>query len=190
MRLKAVYAKPYYRLDEWEIIEDSFDPDRNLHSETIFSIGNGFIGIRGTFEEGLEDDSKPGAEGTFLNGVYEEGIIRYGEMAHGFPEKSQTMINAANGKKIILQLDDEIFNMQAGNILYYRRFINMREGILKRILIWQSTMGKQIRLEAERLVSFQRRNLAVVRYKVTPLNFDGTIKIISEIDGDTKDALG
>ncbi len=190
MRLKAVYTKPYYRLDEWEIIEDNFDPDRNLHSETIFSIGNGFIGIRGTFEEGLEDDSKPGAEGTFLNGVYEEGTIRYGEMAHGFPEKSQTMINAANGKKIILQLDDEIFNMQAGNILYYRRFINMREGILKRNLIWQSTMGKQIRLETERLVSFQRRNLAVVRYKVTPLNFDGTIKIISEIDGDTKDALG
>ena len=190
MRLKAVHTKPYYRIDEWEIIEDSFDPDRNLHSETIFSVGNGFIGIRGTFEEGLEDDSKPGSEGTFLNGVYEEGTIRYGEMAHGFPEKRQTMINAANGKKIMLRLDNEIFNMQAGNIIDYKRFINMNEGILKRNLTWQSPMGKQIRLETERMVSFQRRNLAAVRYKITPLNFDGMIKIISEIDGDTKNALG
>lgn len=190
MRLKTADIKPYYRLDEWEIIEDSFDPERSLHSNTIFSIGNGFIGMRGTFEEGLEYDSRLGAEGTFLNGVYEEGTIRYGEMAHGFPEKKQTMINVANGKKIILKLDNEIFSMQAGNILDYKRSINMREGVLKRSLIWQSPMGKQIRLETERLVCFQRRNLAAVSYKVTPLDFDGTIIVLSEIDGDTKYALG
>lgn len=189
MKSEVVEIKPSYRLDEWEIIEDSFSPERNFHSETIFSTGNGFIGIRGTFEEGLEDDAKLGAEGTFLNGVYEEGIIRYGEIAYGFPEKSQTMINAANGKKIVLNLDDETFNMQTGNILEYKRSINMKEGILKRSLIWQSPKGKQIRLETERMVCLQRKNIAVIKYKVTPINFDGKIEIISEVDGNMKYSL-
>lgn len=190
MRLKGVDIKPYYRLDEWEIIEDSFSPERNFHSETIFSTGNGFIGIRGTFEEGLDDVGKLGAEGTFLNGVYEEGTINYGEIAYGFPEKSQTMINAANGKKILIYLDDEVFSMQSGDILSYKRSINMKEGILKRSLTWKSPKGKQIQLEAERMVCLQRKNLAAVKYSVTPLNFDGKVRIVSEIDGDMKDSLG
>ncbi|MGE5631991.1 MAG: glycoside hydrolase family 65 protein [Caulobacteraceae bacterium] len=190
MKTDVGMIKPYYRLDEWEIIEDSFNPDRNFHSETVFSIGNGFIGIRGTFEEGLEENTGLGAEGTFLNGVYEEGTIKYGEIAYGFPEKSQTMINAANGKKIMLYLDDEAFNMLTGDLLEYKRSVNMREGILKRRLIWQSPKGKQIELETERMVCFQRKNLAAVKYKVTPLNFNGNIKIISEIDGRAKRSLG
>ena len=189
MKAKVVKIKPCFGLDEWEIIEDRFSPERNYHSETIFSVGNGFIGIRGTFEEGLEQNVELGSEGTFLNGIYEEGIIKYGEIGYGFPEKSQTIINAANGKKIMLNLEDEIFSMQTGQLLEYKRSINMKQGILKRSLIWQSPKGKQIKLETERMVCFQRKNLAIIKYKVTPLNFDGNIRIISEIDGSAKRSL-
>ncbi|HYE83145.1 MAG TPA: glycosyl hydrolase family 65 protein [Clostridia bacterium] len=189
MKEKVEEIKPYYRLNEWEIIEDSFSLDRNFHNETIFSVGNGFIGIRGTFEEGLEDKAGLGAEGTFLNGVYEEGIIRYGEIAYGFPEKNQTMINVANGKKIMLYLEDELFSMQTGQLTDYKRSVNMKEGILKRSLLWQSPKGRRIKLETERIACLQRRNLAVIKYKVTPINFDGKIKIVSEIDGNIKHSL-
>ncbi|HWR60089.1 MAG TPA: glycosyl hydrolase family 65 protein [Clostridia bacterium] len=189
MNLNIEDIRPYYRLNEWEIIEDSFKPERNFHNETIYSIGNGFIGIRGTYEEGLDEVLGLGAEGTFLNGVYEEGIIRYGETAYGFPEKSQTMINVANGKKIVLYLEDELFDMQAGTLLEYMRSINMKEGVLKRTLLWQSPEGRKIRLETERMTCLQRKNLAVVKYRVTPLNFDGAIRLISEIDGNIKRSL-
>jgi trehalose/maltose hydrolase-like predicted phosphorylase len=174
--------KPAYGLDEWEIVEESFSPERNYHSETIFATGNGFIGMRGTFEEGLNGDGI-GFEGTFLNGIYESGAIRYGEKAYGYPERSQTMISVANGKVIKLFLEDEAFDMQSGKLQSYRRSINMREGVLKRSLIWQSPKGKEIKLEVESFISLPRRNTAVVLYKVMPINFDGNIKIISAIDG-------
>lgn len=189
MNVSMEDVKPYYKLHEWEIIEDSFNPERNFHNETIFSIGNGFIGMRGTFEEGLGERSELGAEGTFLNGVYEEGIIRYGEIAYGFPEKSQTMINVANGKRIMLYLEDEPFDMQAGSLIEYKRSINMKEGVLRRSLLWQSSGGRKIKLETERMACFNRRNLVVVSYKVTPMNFDGNIRIASEIDGNLKHSL-
>jgi len=180
----------FFDVDEWEIIENRFSPERNLHSETVFSIGNGFIGTRGTFEEGLEGYETPGAEGTYLNGIYEEGIIRYGEIAYGFPEKSQTMVNAANAKRITLFLDGERFSMMTGEILEYRRSLNMREGVLKRNLIWKSPSGRKIKLEVERMVCLPRKNLAAIKYKVTPLNFEGEMVIISEIDGSMKNSLG
>ena len=178
-----------YGLDEWRIVEDGFNPEKNFQNETIFSTANGFIGFRGTFEEGLENRGDLGAEGVYLNGVYEEGIIKYGEIAFGFPEKSQIMIKAANGKKITLYLEDEVFSMLRGKLLDYQRLLDMKEGILKRSLIWQSPKGRQVKIEVERMVCLQRKNSAVIRYQVTPLNFEGNIKIISEIDGNSRYSL-
>lgn len=174
--------EPAYGLNEWEIVEESFNPENNFRSESIFATGNGFIGMRGTFEEGLNGDGI-GFEGTFLNGIYESRPISYGETAYGFPERSQTMISVANAKIIKLYLEEEAFDMQSGKIKSYRRSINMREGVLRRSLIWQSPKGKEIKLEAESFISLPRKNTAAVRYKVTPINFNGNIKILSAIDG-------
>lgn len=185
MVLDNIQKQPFFGLDEWEIIEESYSPEKNYHSETIFATGNGFIGMRGTFEEGLKDAAL-GFEGTFLNGIYESGVIEYGEAAYAFPERSQTMVNVANGKVIRLYLEDEAFDMATGTLIEYRRSISMKEGVLRRSLVWQSPGGKRIKLDTERLVCLQRKNLAVISYNVTPLNFEGNIKIISGIDGSIK----
>jgi maltose phosphorylase len=41
----------YYINDEWLIIEEGFHPEVNRESESIFSIGNGYMGQRANFEE-------------------------------------------------------------------------------------------------------------------------------------------
>lgn len=181
-------ANPFYGLHEWEIVEKSFSLDNNEHSETIFTVGNGFIGMRGSFEEGLGKDGIAGFDGTFLNGVYEDGVIKYGEIGYGYPERSQTMINVANSKIIRLFLDDEAFCMQQGQLLEYTRSLNMKEGFMVRSLVWRSPSGKEIKLEIERMACFSRKNIAVIHYRVVPLNFDGKIRLVSEIDGNVKNS--
>ena len=57
----------YLKLDPWNIIEDSFDPERNRISESLFSIGNGRMGQRGNFEEQYSGDS---LQGNYVGGVY------------------------------------------------------------------------------------------------------------------------
>ena len=47
----------YLHIDEWNIVEEGFDPDRQRMSESIFSLGNGHIGQRGNFEEQYDSDS-------------------------------------------------------------------------------------------------------------------------------------
>jgi alpha,alpha-trehalose phosphorylase len=166
---------------EWTITEESFDITKNQVNETLFSLGNGYLGMRGTFEEGLLYHS---IEGTYLNGFYETRPIGYGEKMHGFAETSQTMLNVANSKVITLHLDDEEFSLLRGKLLEYRRVLNMRTGILSRRIHWKSPQGKEVEISIERAVLHTRPNLAFISYTVTPLNFDGIISLHSGIDGE------
>jgi len=54
-----------YPPDEWRVIEARYSEEFFERAETIFSLGNGFVGVRGTFEEGRPALSP----GTFINGV-------------------------------------------------------------------------------------------------------------------------
>ena len=63
---------------DWILIETQFDPDE-LHSrETVFTIGNGYLGTRGSFEEGYIR----ALPATFIHGVYDDVPVVYTELAN------------------------------------------------------------------------------------------------------------
>src|SRR5215469_2662478 len=86
-------AQPIYPFTEWEIVETEFKVEHNYRNESIFALGNGYIGMRGNFEEGYSGPAGTGLEGTYLNGFYESEPIKYPEAAYGFAEHSETMLN-------------------------------------------------------------------------------------------------
>lgn len=171
-------------LNLWEVIEEEFEIANNYRNETIFAQGNGYLGVRGTFEESYSGPDWPGAAGTYINGFYETAPIKYPEIAYGYPEKSQSMLNVTDFKAIGILVDDEAFTMLAGEITGYRRILSFREGLLTRSLVWSSPGGKKVKIDIQRLISFANQHWAVIRYQVTPLNFSGEIKIISALNGD------
>ncbi|MHB1683020.1 MAG: beta-phosphoglucomutase [Bacilli bacterium] len=184
MHSKHLQKKPIYPFDEWEIIENSFDVETNGRNETIFALGNGYIGMRGNFEEGFGGPAGMSLEGIYLNGFYESEPIRYGEDAHGYARYSQTMLNVTNSRIIQLTVDGEPFDLFHGKILQYKRVLDMKNGILTRTVDWESPAGKQVRIHARRIVCLSRKHLAAFSYEATPLNFDGTLTIASALDGD------
>jgi alpha,alpha-trehalose phosphorylase len=175
--------------ENWLIVERDFNLEEAFINETLFALGNGYLGMRGTFEEGL---GRAAQEGTYINGFYESAPIIYGEKFQGFAENKQTILNLANAKVIRLSIGGgsdqagEEFNLLTGKILDYRRVLDMRAGVLRRSLQWQSPQGKQIQLEVERLVLHTHRHTALIRYRLTPLNFDGPLTLVSGIDGAIK----
>lgn len=48
----AKVADKYLTVDPWAVVEEGFDPLRNRVSESIFSLGNEYMGVRGYPEEG------------------------------------------------------------------------------------------------------------------------------------------
>lgn len=163
----------------WLIEENEFSLNDNQRYETLFALGNGTLGTRGTFVEGLPQGNR---EGNFVNGFFESEKISYGEKFIGYPESGQTMLNVANPKLIRLTIGDEPFHLLHGRILAYKRVLNMREGILYRHLRWESPAGRQIELTTERMVCLQHRYRAAIRWTLTPLNFSGPLTILSAID--------
>lgn len=175
-----------YPIEEWNITENKFSVETNYRNETTFSLSNGYIGTRGTFEEDYKFDLDTGLEGNFINGFYEQENIRYGEWNFGFPTESQSLLNLPNCKIIQLVIDNEKFDMRNGFVENYRRTLNMKEAVLSRELIWTSPKGKKVKISIRRFASFANKNLLETQYKVTPLNFNGIISFISKINGDVE----
>ena len=185
------FSKPNdkYPLNEWEVEEERFLTRQNYRNETIFSTGNGFIGMRGNFEEGMFGGFVDSVEGTYVNGFFECNKINYNVNAYGYAEHSQTMLNVTNGKVIRLVIEDEEFNMLSGNVTNYHRSLNFKTGILNRSLLWTSKKGHTVSINIDRLVSFTSKNLVAIKYEVKPINFTGVVKLITEIRGDVSNHL-
>lgn len=175
-----------YPIEPWTITETAFDIQNNYRNETTFALSNGYIGTRGTYDEGYSFSLNEGLEGNFVNGFYESEKIRYGEWNYGFPENSQSLLNLPNLKTIQLYVADELFDMRTGVIEDYRRTLYMKDGIVTRHLLWTSPKGRKVKIKTDRLVSLVRKNVMAIRFCVCPLNFAGEIKLVSVLDGDVE----
>lgn len=177
---------PIYPVEPWTITETSFDKEQNYRNETAFSLVNGYIGTRGTFEEAYPFDIETGLEGNFVNGFYESERIRYGEANFGSPEFSQSLLNLPNMKETKVYLEGELFTMEEGKTEEYKRILDMKGAVLTRSLLYTSPGGRKAEICIKRLVSFEMKHIMAMEYQVTPLNFSGEIKFVSRLSADVE----
>lgn len=164
-------------IDEWRLVEEFPDFEQLGVSETLFNVGNGYLGMRGNVEEGRDSY----AHGTFINGFHETWPIRHAEEAYGFARVGQTIVNVPDAKIIRLYVDDEPLLLSIADISDYERSIDFREGVLRRSLIWTTPSGKRLRISSERMVSFAERHLALMTFEVELLDQAAPIAITSMI---------
>jgi len=177
-------ADPRYPVDPWRIREDSFDPASIARSETIFALANGWLGMRGSFEEGR----CTATPGTYINGFFEETPIAYGETAYGYAKNRQVMVNVADAKVIRLFVDDEPLDLSTGALLSYERALDLREGVLDRKLRWRSPGGRDVEVRVRRLVSLTRQHAAAIEYSAAVSGRPVRLRLESAINADVPNA--
>lgn len=182
--------KPYkhpealYPYHEWSLVEDSYQDENNQRSESVFALGNGYIGMRGNFEEGYHGIVGTSVTGNYLNGFYDSEPIVYPEGAYGYPSRNQAMLNVTDAKIIELTVNGHLFHMNKGQIHRYKRELDMKSGILQRMVEWESPAGHLVLIRIQRMVALQHKHLAAIHYEVTALNFEGTVVITSVMNGE------
>ena len=129
-----------YPIDEWRWVERVFTRQFLAQAETVFTLSNGYLGLRGAFEEGAPSYR----HGTFVNGFYETWPIPYGEWAFGFATTGQTIVNLPDAKIIQLYVDDEPFDLESARILRFERALDLRAGTLDRHVLWETAAGRQV----------------------------------------------
>jgi len=175
-----------YPINEWKIIETEFYARFLSQTETLFSVGNGYLGMRGNQDEGIPNSQT----GTFINGFHETWPITYSEGAFGFAKTGQTMLNVTDAKVFKLYVDDEPFFLPTASLQLFERTLDMQEGTLERRVLWETAVGKQVLIESKRLVSLHHRHVAAISYQVTILNADAPVVISSEVVGDQSNQAG
>ncbi|MGI6148705.1 MAG: glycoside hydrolase family 65 protein [Limnochordia bacterium] len=171
-----------YPFEEWCITETEFNPEYNHRSESIYALGNGYMGMRGIFEEGLPE-TVPSTPGIYVNGIYETSPIVYGEYMARQPQEYQTMINITDWRIIEVTAECEDFSLLTGTVEHYRRVLDLRRGILTREVTWKSPQGRRLELCFERFISQTHKHAAVMRCTVRPLNFSGRVTITARVQG-------
>lgn len=176
----------HLEINEWEIVEPELDLDSLGHSESVFALSNGYLGVRGTLDEG-EPTVSPG---TYLAGFYERFRLPHAEPGYGYPEFGQAIINATDGKVIRLIVDDSPFDVRLGTLHSHRRTLSMRDGTLTREVEWSTPRGRRVKVTSTRLVSFEYRSVSAVRYTVTALDDQVRIILQSELIANESSAPG
>jgi len=171
-----------FPVDPWRLIEtepDDSDPslgDLGL-TETLFAIGNGYLGMRANPSEGRDAHT----HGTYLNGFHETWQIQHAEDAFGFAKTGQTIVNVPDPKLMKLYVDDEPLLLADAELTHYQREVDFRAGTSVRDLIWRTPSGKRVHVRTERMVSLEHRHLAVLQLEVTLLDGDAPVVISSQL---------
>ncbi len=141
----AKEAKRYFKTDPWKIIEEGFDKKEGRVGESIFSLGNEYMGIRGIFDEMYSGDK---LIGSYFNGVYEEKPLSYPEYFNGLAKRCCFMINANNWLYTRIFVDGEEIDLAKIEVENFRRILDMKKGIVTRQFVY-----KDIEFTFERFTS-------------------------------------
>lgn len=173
--------KHYIKHHEWEIIEEGFDPGLNRISESLFSIGNGRMGQRGTFEEDYSGDTH---QGSYVAGVYYPDRTRVGWWKNGYPEYFAKVLNAPSWIGVHLTIAKQPLDIATCKVSDFRRVLDMKQGVLRRSYLATFPDGKRLHVESARFCSMATGELGAIRFRVTPLNFSSPATLRLEIDAD------
>ncbi len=172
--MKTIFAH-----DPWRLIETQLHRDDMRLSESMTSIGNGHMGMRGNFEERYTGDSH---RGTYLAGVWFPDKTRVGWWKNGYPAYFGKVINAMNILSLRVRIDREDVDLNEDRVEHFTRVLDMQRGVLSREFVIRREKGT-VKVAFERFVSIARQEILAVRCRVTA-DYDCKVALLPAIDAD------
>ncbi|MEH7076395.1 glycoside hydrolase family 65 protein [Neobacillus drentensis] len=170
----------------WKISSYNINPVQALVDESLFFTGNGYLGIRGNYEEGVPETQKT-IRGTYLNAFHDSVPIPYGEKLYAFPDTQQKLLNVIDTQSISIYFgegqEEERFSIDKGKFSWNGRYLYLDKGYSERSFEWVSPLGKRINLNFKRLVSFCEKEVFLQKVEIDSDNFQGRIRIVSTLNG-------
>lgn len=153
-----------FEIHPWKVVETGLDKEHMRLSESLTSTGNGYMGMRGNFEEDYTGDTHLG---TYIGGVWFPDKTRVGWWKNGYPLYFGKVINAVRLNGIHVEVDGETLDLNTAQVEAFYRELDMQNGLfLRRFTV--RTAGGSVQVEAERFVSLAQKELLAVRYRLTP----------------------
>lgn len=154
----------------WLVEEHDFEVKKLNALETIFTVGNGYLGTRGNLEEG----NASGWRGTYINGVFDH-----------HQSFVVDLINAPDWTCINVRVNGEKLSLETSEVISHYRALDMKNGFLYRETKFKDSKGRVTNYESIRYANMSNIHNMEMSFRITPENYDGTIAIESAIDATT-----
>ncbi|MFJ6962480.1 MAG: glycoside hydrolase family 65 protein, partial [Lactiplantibacillus plantarum] len=175
--------KRIFDVNPWHVLTTDFKPENKRLQESMTSLGNGYMGMRGFFEEDYTGDTLPGI---YLGGVWYPDKTRVGWWKNGYPEYFGKVINAVNFIKINFKLNGTKIDLATANFSDFKLDLDMQHGTLTRSFIVDQD-GQRVRVTFERFLSVAQKELSVQKVTFENLSDQAVeLKVASALDADVK----
>lgn len=154
----------------WLLEESGYDASRNGHYETLFTLSNGYIGIRGVKDFCGSFFRK----GTFFAGVFDKSEARVVEL-----------VNCPEFFTYDIFIGSERMDIDKLKVISYKRVLDMQRGVLTTGTELECLDGKRFELLSTKFVSIANKYLTAFSVNIKCINFSDNIRITSIIDGNT-----
>ncbi len=165
-------------MTDWSLVYSGFDPENERLREALCALGNGRFVSRGA---GAETKAGPHHyPGTYLAGCYN----RLGTEIAGRIVENEDLVNTPNWLALTFRFGaGPWFDLAAVKIVDYAQELDLRNGVLKRDILFEDDEGRLTRMTSRRLISMADAFLAAQEVTLVPENWSGNVTFRSALDG-------
>lgn len=173
--------KQTFDIAPWHVKTTKWSPEDKRLQESMTSLANENLGMRGFFEEGYSADKM---EGVYLGGVWFPDKTRVGWWKNGYPKYFGKMINAVNFLKLPITVNGEDLDLAKQTPSDFSLDLDMQRGTFTRTFT-ATVGGAKMRFEFVRFVSAVQKELVGQQVTLTNLSDQAVqLEVTSAIDGD------
>jgi len=169
--------------DRWTLAYEGYRPEDEGLREALCAVGNGYFVTRAASAQNVAD--RVHYPGTYLAG----GFNRLVSNIAGRAIENEDLVNLPNWLPLTFRIDDgPEFDVDSADLLQYRQELDLRQGVLRRSLVFRDDAGRETELTERRFVSMADRNLAALEVTLTARNWSGHVTFVSALDGSVVNA--
>ncbi len=162
----------------WTLVYEGFKPDEEPLREALCTLGNGYFATRGAAPEAVAGDVH--YPGTYVAGCFN----RLKTEISGHMVENEDLVNMPNWLPLSFRMQDASwFDLQTVEVLEYRQELDLRRGVLNRLIHFRDQQGRQTRVTQRRFVHMGDEHLAGLEMTVVAENWSGRLDIRSGLDG-------
>ncbi|HSP75567.1 MAG TPA: beta-phosphoglucomutase family hydrolase [Cryobacterium sp.] len=164
--------------DPWLLRYIGYDPETEGLREALCTLGNGYWGTRGAAAESSDDGIH--YPGTYLAGVYNRVQTELGERII----EDEHLVNAPNWLPLEFRVaDGDWFDADRAGLVTYLQELDLRRGVLTRVIRWRDEAGRTTRVTSRRFVSQAAPHVAVLDTTFEAEDWSGQLTVRSALEG-------
>ncbi len=171
--------KRIFEIDPWLVQTHEFSKTDKRLQESITAIGNGYMGMRGNFEEGYSGDH---LQGTYIGGTWYPDKTRVGWWKNGYPEYFGKVINAPSFIDIGIKVNGVKVDLASSQFRDFQLSLDMHQGLLSRSFVLEMP-GAEVRLVFRRFLSAAIKQAALIEVQATLLKGHAQLELDAGING-------